>query len=224
MKVFIKEDSRLFDAAVAQIQIRLAKNIGWLDNIFGLTETLIERKDGKSFTSANVYTRKGRYIQVMPCAELGNFCFFYLRDPQTIWEKSASVVKSPFSVVFWYKVDEVSSSVATRNREAVKEQIIAVLGEYHLKGVTYTLGNIYEQPQNVFKGYDYDPKENQFLMHPYAGLRIDGELRVNVPCLKSLFGDFNDDYNLDFNVDRLAHFLRGAYDKDYNLDFDIDLI
>ena len=60
MKVYIKEDSRLFDASVAQIQLQLAQNIGWLDNIFGLTERLTERKDGKTFTSANIYTNKGR--------------------------------------------------------------------------------------------------------------------------------------------------------------------
>ena len=220
MKVYIKEDSRLFDASVAQIQLCLAQNIGWLDNIFGLTERLTERKDGKTFTSANIYTNKGRYIQVMPCAELGNFCFFYLRDPQKVWEKSASVLKSPFSVVFWYDVDKVSSSPAKRNREAVQEQIMTVLGQFHLRGVTYSLEYIYEQPQNVFKDFDYDHKVNQFLMHPYGGLRIDGELRVNVPCLKAMFGDFNNDFNFDFNVDKLAQYLRG----DYNLEFDIDLI
>lgn len=224
MKVLIKEDSRLFDAAIMQIQLRLAQNIGWLDNIFGLTEVLTEKKDGKAFTSANIYTKKGKYIQVMPCSELGNFCFFYLRDPQSLWDKSSSVLFSPFSAVFWYDVDKVSSSPAKRNREAVKEQIIAVLGQSHLQGVTYTIDDIYERAQNVFKEFDYDHTTNQFLMHPYGGLRIDGELRVNVPCMKSLFGDFNNDYNLDFNVDRLAHFLRGDYTKDYNLDFDVDLI
>ena len=54
MKVYINEDSRLFDASVAQIQLQLAQNIGWLDNIVGLTERLTERKDGKSITSANI--------------------------------------------------------------------------------------------------------------------------------------------------------------------------
>ena len=61
-------------------------------------------------------------------------------------------------------------------------------------------------------------------MHPYGGLRIDGELRVNVPCLKAVFGDFNNDYNLDFNVDMLEQYLRGDYTNEHNLDFDIDLI
>ena len=130
------------------------------------------------------------------------------------------MLKSPFSVVFWYDVDKVSSSPAKRNREAVKEQIMTVLGQFHLRGVTYSLEYIYEQPQNVFKDFDYDHKVNQFLMHPYGGLRIDGELRVNVPCLKAVFGDFNNDFNFDFNVDKLAQYLRG----DYNLEFDIDLI
>lgn len=43
---------------------------------------------------------------------------------------------------------------------------------------------------------------------------------MNVPCLKAVFGDFNNDYNLDFNVGKLEQYLSG----DYNLEFDIDLI
>ena len=61
MKVYIKEDSRLFDASVAQIQLQLAQNIGWLDNIFGLTERLTERKDGKTFT---ITIRSGKFPEV----------------------------------------------------------------------------------------------------------------------------------------------------------------
>ena len=56
-------------------------------------------------------------------------------------------------------------------------------------------------------------------MHPYGGLRIDGELRVNVPCLKAVFGDFNNDFNFDFNVGRLEQYISGD-----NTNFDIDLI
>lgn len=221
MKVYIREDARLFDAAVAQIQMRIATNLGWLDNVFGLVESLSERKEGRSFTSANIYTRKGRYIQVMPCRELGNFCFFYLRDPQEIWDKSSSVVKSPFSVVFWYNVDEVSSSPQRRNREAVKEQIVAVLGQFHLRGVSYTLNDLWEQPKNVFKGFDYDPTINQFLMHPYGGLRIDGELRVNVPCMRELFGDFNSDYNADFDINRIRRVVLGESEGAEHFNFEI---
>lgn len=221
MKVYIREDARLFDAAVAQIQMRIATNLGWLDNVFGLAESLTERKEGRAFTSANIYTRKGRYIQVMPCRELGNFCFFYLRDPQEIWDKSSSVVKSPFSVVFWYNVDEVSSSPQRRNKEAVKEQIVAVLGQFHLRGVSYTLTDLWEQPKNVFKGYDYDPTINQFLMHPYGGLRIDGELRVNVPCMQELFGDFNSDYNTDFDINRIRRVVLGESEGAEHFNFEI---
>jgi hypothetical protein len=41
---------------------------------------------------------------------------------------------------------------------------------------------VYERAENVFEGYSLDEVDNQFLMQPFAGLRITGELIVDEEC------------------------------------------
>lgn len=191
----------MFDAEVAKIQVQLAKKLPWLKHAFGICERLTTMKDGKRFNSANAFIGD-RYVQVMPCRELGNFCFFALKDPQTYWDKDTDVIFAPFSLIFWYKVDECSSSPDMRNAEAVKSQILSVLDSTHFGGSIFTLNRIYERAENVFSDYSYELTDNQYMMHPYAGLRIEGELRANVPCFTSPInrGAFNEAYNESYDI------------------------
>lgn len=182
-RVPLKASPRLFDYAIAQIQAELAGRVSWLDHIFGACEKLTDVKDGKRFHSANVYTGAGQYEQIAPCQELGNFSFFVLRDPEVIGKRDTNVVKSPFSLIIWYDMRKVSLPYDDRNREAIKGQIMAILNSPRFPWLT--LNKIYERPENVFSDFSYDYTNNQFLMSPYAGLRIDGEITVRVPCRDS---------------------------------------
>lgn len=188
-----KTNPYLFDALVANIQDALAERFPWLDHSFGIAEMLTEMKDGVRFTSANLYLGNDQYEMLMPCEEIGNFSLFVLKDPQVINDK---VISAPFSFIIWYKVDEVSSSPDERNREAIKAQILAFFKDVRTKDGRVVMNRVYERPQNVFVDFTYDFVKNQFLMSPFAGLRIDGEMSVNIPCIKG--GDFNKDYNNDF--------------------------
>ena len=198
-RVPIKTNPKLFDEVVAKLQNLFADNLLWLDHAFGLCEFLAEVKDGKKFTSANIYRGKGEYSQIMPCRELGNFCMFVLRDPQEIGKRDAQVIKSPISIIFWYDMRDVRPESDERPREAVKADILGILNRAHLPWLSVT--RIYEKPEAVFSDFSYDHTENQYLMSPYAGLRIDGIIMANVPCWspESRKGDFNNDFNNDFD-------------------------
>lgn len=185
MNIYIKANPHLFDKCIEPIQRELGQRLGWLDNVFGITERLTEKKGKKTFSTPNMFVGD-RYIQVLPCRELGNFCFFALNDPQTIWSKSENVLMAPYSLIFWYDVASLTKEKGWRNKEYIKEQILGVLRQFHLCDVTYSVDDIYDEASNIFKGYDYDFVSNQSMMQPYAGLRIDGELRVNIGCLNSL--------------------------------------
>lgn len=193
-----KTQAKLFDRAVLPIQEEIANELPWIDHSIGVCEVLTEMKDGKKFTSANLFTDE--YEQIMPCEELGNFCFWYMRDPQEI-DRLNGRVKSPFSLIFWYNVDKVSSSPDYRNREAVKAQILAILDNIHTPGFEIT--RVYENPKNIFTDFSYDHVQNQFLMHPFGGIRIDGTIIATMDCYANgRFvgqGDFNEDYNEDYN-------------------------
>lgn len=177
-RIPIKTNPKMFDASVAKIQNALADNLPWLDHSIGICEFLTDVKDGKKFNSANLYLGEGKYEQIMPCNELGNFSFFILRDPQEIVNRM--LVRSPFSLIVWYDMRKVGLATDERNREAIKEQILNVLrGDRNLE-----ITRIYERPQNIFGDFSYDYTNNQFLMSPYAGLRIDGTLTTKVECVQ----------------------------------------
>ena len=193
-RVPIKTDPRLFDVTAAQVQRALASGCPWLDHVFGLCERTTDMKENKRFNSANLYIGNQQYAQIMPCDELGNFSFMYLRDPQTLGRRDTKLVTSPFSLIVWYNMEKMSFPYDERNREAVKAQVLAILEQAHFGWLT--LGRIYERSENVFSDFSYDYVNNQFLMSPYAGFRIDGEMSVRVPCLQ---GDFNNDFNNDYS-------------------------
>lgn len=176
-----KTNPTLFDKEVLKIQKALAEAFPWLDYSLGICETLTEVKQGKKFTSANLYIGNGQYAQIMPCEELGNFSFFCLRDPQEFGERDKNIIKSPFSLIIWYDTRKVSLPTDERNTEAIKGQILGVLNGMRLS--SFQISRIYEKPQNVFSDYSYDHTTNQFLMSPFAGLRIDGIIEVKIPCI-----------------------------------------
>lgn len=175
-----KSNPVLFDREVLKIQKALADNLTWLDHAIGICETLTEVKDGKSFTSANLYKGNGQYELIMPCKELGNFAFFTLRDAQEVLN-GGRLVKSPFSLIIWYNMMQVSPSADERNTEQIKGQILDIINGLHMMP-SLELTKVYEKPKNVFADYSYDHIQNQFLMSPYAGLRIDGVIYASVPC------------------------------------------
>nr|DAT75922.1 MAG TPA: hypothetical protein [Caudoviricetes sp.] len=175
-----KTDPKMFDLAVLPIQKALAANLPWLDHAIGICETLTDVKNGKRFTSANVYVGNGQYEQIMPCEEIGNFSFFTLRDPQEIASK-ANLIKTPISLIIWYDMRKVSLPVDERNTEAVKGQILGILSGAHL--ANFKTSRIYEKPQNVFADFSYEHTNNQYMMSPFAGLRIDGVIETRIPCV-----------------------------------------
>lgn len=199
-RIVSKSNPQLFDREVLKIQKALADALPWLDHSIGICETLTEMQMNKKFVSANLYIGKGQYEQIMPCEELGNFSFFVLRDPQEVSSRDKALIKSPFSLILWYDTRKVSLPTDERNTEQIKGQILDVLNS--LYSPTFTITRVYEKPQNIFNEYTYDFVNNQYLMSPYAGLRIDGTITARIlcdPALRGVRGSFNNDFNDSFD-------------------------
>lgn len=180
-RIPIIPNPQMFDAVVANIQKTLGNTLPWLDHVFGIVEPITRYIDGKKFTCATVFNGSEQYEQIEPCVELGNFCFFILKDPQTV-SKDKDTVKAPFAIVFWYDMRQVSAEPWVRNREAVKASILGVLNKMHLNEGHVEFTKIIETPEKIFAEYSYDHTQNQCLMSPYAGVRIEGEITTDIPC------------------------------------------
>lgn len=180
-RIPIPPNAALFDKAVADLQTLFAGELTWLDHAFGICERVTRTIDNKRYNIASVYTGADNYEQIEPCVKLGNFCFFYLRDPQEFGRMDKDQVHTPLSIIFWYDMRKVGYPTS-RNREAIKAKILSLVQGAHLPNGTIVGSRIYEEPKNVFADFSYDYVDNQFLMSPFAGLRIDAVLYADIPC------------------------------------------
>lgn len=180
------DNPQLIDLVLGDIQNGLVNNIGWLDKAFGRAQRLVKIIDNKKYFTPNVYTGNGNeYMPVAPDSNIGNFSFFWIDDPQTLdWlPKQQGNVKSPFALIFWFDLRRVYNSANDRNTEALKADILKVLnGGFQLRSGRIKINRIYEQAENIYRGFTLDEVDNQFLMHPFAGFRFEGELTVMEPC------------------------------------------
>ena len=173
----------LFDKPIQCLQDALG-TLSWLNHIFGRSERLVQIQDGRKVFTPNVYRGKNEYISLLPDnTALGNYCFFVLDEPQTIGAPMGvqNRLRAPFSLIVWVDMRKVENNDA-RNTEYVKEEILKTIRRAWIKQGAVEISRVYQLAENVFQGYSLDEVDNQFLMQPFAGLRITGELIVDEEC------------------------------------------
>lgn len=182
----------MLDAALADIQGGLVENLSWLDVAFGKAQRLVKEVNGKRIITPNVYCGNWNghgpndYIEVSPDSKIGNFSFFVIDDPQTIdagtWARS---IRAPFSLIVWFDLRRVYKQEANRNTEYLKAEVLRVLAgrtNWHPTMGLIQVNRIYEQNENIYRGYSLSEVDNQYLMHPFGGFRIDGILEYEELC------------------------------------------
>lgn len=185
----------MLDAVIGEIQQGLVNNLSWLDAAFGRAQRLTKNIEGKRIVTPNVYCGgwnghgPNDYIEVSPDAKIGNFSYFEVDDPQTIdpgpWARQ---IKAPFSLIVWFDLNRVYDSRTNRNTEKIKSDILHILNgraDFHLTNGRIVINKIYERAENIYKGYTLSEIDNQFLMHPFAGLRFEGLLEFDELCYQS---------------------------------------
>lgn len=182
------ENPVMIDRVIASIQEELIAKIGWLDHAFGRSQKLVTRQNKKDYYYPAVYIGGNEYLNVLPGQDLGNRSFFVVGDPHTIDNfkpRNYNTISSPVAVVFWYDLTSIYPKAKERNTEEIKRQILRVLTEMVLpEGSRLTLQKIYEQAENIYKEYSIREIDTQYLMQPFAGIRIEGVLTYKEECLK----------------------------------------
>lgn len=185
----------MLDAVIGEIQQGLVNNLSWLDAAFGRAQRLTKNIEGKRIVTPNVYCGgwnghgPNDYIEVSPDAKIGNFSYFEVDDPQTIdpgpWARQ---IKAPFSLIVWFDLTRVYGSRTNRNTEKIKSDILHILNgraDWHLTNGRIVINKIYERAENIYKGYTLSEIDNQFLMHPFGGLKFEGLLEFDELCYQS---------------------------------------
>jgi len=183
-KIPILANPQLIDRVISDIQKGLIANLSWLDYAFGRSQKLTTTIQGNKIMTPTVYAGDKDYIDVSPDAQIGNFCFFTIDDPQTVmWQtKIPGDIEVEYSLIFWFNIDKISGA-ENRNTEYVKSEILKTLnGKFQLKSGRLNVTKIYEQAENIYRGFTLDEIDNQYLMHPYAGFRFAGNMIINESC------------------------------------------
>jgi hypothetical protein len=76
----------------------------------------------------------------------------------------------------------VGATYDDRNTEQLKEQVLKTLRRGWLKHGSITLERVYERAENVFNGFSLNEVDNQYLMSPFAGFRVTGEMQIDEEC------------------------------------------
>lgn len=184
-RVPTRQNPKLFDKLIAELQKGLADNLPWLTYSFGKAERLVKSINGKRYYSPNVYVGNNEYMDVTPDEVFGNYSFFVLHEPQRISceRGERNEIVAPYSLIVWVDMRKVEPS-DERNTEAVKQSILRTLnGMIFPKQGHFSVTKIYERAEKVFEGFTLDEVDNQYLMHPYAGFRFDGEMQIEDECI-----------------------------------------
>lgn len=178
------EKPALFDRCIVSLQDGLAKELPWLDHVFGRVERLVKEQGGVRRYTPNIYLGKDEYLLLLPDQGLGNFCYFVMDDPEDVqWNVGErSRLQSAFSLVVWVDMRTIEED-DDRNTYDVELKVLDAIGEAGaIRHGGMTIGRIYHRAENVFDGFTLDEVDNQFLMSPFFGLRIEMEFWVNEDC------------------------------------------
>lgn len=175
----------MMDRALAYIQDTLIEKIGWLNHAFGRAQRLVTTRERNNYFYPAVYIGSNEYLNVLPGQGLGNRTFFMVEDPQTIEynPRRYNLIKCPVSLVLWYDLKTIYPDSTERNTEEIKGQMLRVLTNMTMpNGSRFELSKMYEQAENIFKGYSLKEVDTQYLMNPYSGIRFEALLTYREDC------------------------------------------
>ena len=180
-----KIDPKLMDVACDELASKIEDNLSWIDNSFGKIETFIEGKGNtrvQKFPAIYTGSKKDLgYIKLLPDSKLGNFSYIEISSSHNLDDYAGSVGHSyDFSIIFWFDFRKVYTNEAkVRTVENVKHDVLNALKSISSSTFSVRYDSFVEGADNIYKGFNHNEIEHQFLMRPYGGFRINGRMKFN---------------------------------------------
>ena len=185
------QSSFLADSVISEINKGLVEHFEWLDKAYGRAERLLKNINGKSYKLPAFYigseNHTNEYIELSPDSKIGNFSFFWMLDPEDyVWRPNIQgLFRSPFALIFWFDFRKITGSLSQRNLSYLEAEILSFLNrKIGLRTGSLEINTVYRLPESIYREFTLDAVDNQFLMHPYGGLRFEGTLIFEEPCLE----------------------------------------
>jgi hypothetical protein len=182
-------DPKLVDLVTSKFNPRIATRLTWLNYVFGQCQILTKESGKKVVKYPSVYAGEnvtGEYANVLPSEELGNTMFWLIGDPLGIETagRMPSRITGQASLIFWFNLEAaLGDATQHRNLDKIKLNVLQAIryanggfnGEFKVTEVSVRAENIYSE-------FSLRETDQQFLMHPWAGLRINGDLTFFEGC------------------------------------------
>lgn len=185
-------NSRLQDRAVEEINVRLISRLSWLDRAYGAAVKKPIEKPAKNISRSGLYPAfetnsndSRNYYSLFPNQDLGVFCFWDIEDGIEVTSQSGFITsKFKAGLVFWGDLRKVYGAVdwKGKNTATVLWESLEALRKRRFQGVELKFNKCYFESLNIYRGYDYSEIENQHLMRPFFGFRINCEITHKEIC------------------------------------------
>lgn len=177
---------KLWDYAVAELQTELADNISWLTAAYGKAQRHVKmgKLSGQVVFPA-VYSGTGDYLNMLPDGHLGNYCWLDVDDYQDMpYEREQyNELRARVGLVFWLDLRTAyAADYENRTIEHAKNDVIVALRAVRLTRSNLIIDRVAERADNIYRGYTHNEIEQQFLMFPYVGFRLEGEMIIKEVC------------------------------------------
>lgn len=166
----------LIDLALQEIQTNLMSSLSWLTYAYGKAERRIY---DKGIVAPAVYVGNEEYLKLFPDEHLGCFSFFIVKDGSDfLVDRQAIEGNAEFSLVVWFDFTKVfPDDHDQRNTRNVIKLVTDVFRTKSFRYSSVLFESVFEDGNNIYKGFSDKEIENQFLMRPFGGFRLQGKIQ-----------------------------------------------
>jgi hypothetical protein len=182
------------DIPIQELQVKLA-SLGWLEKSFGRSWTAV-RKDAQGriiyypevWQGMTINNKDRDLLNVMPNDNLKSQSFFKVEDPiETIdyAQDLYNIKRAQISIIFWFDLRQIDKTLNYRFIELLKSLAETAIKTHSFTPASWASIEIlrsWEEPASVFKGYTINLVEQQELIHPWGGFRLDCRLNYRENC------------------------------------------
>ena len=180
-------DPKIFDLALLDLQSGLLSGLPWLNHAFGKATRKKEidpngTKFSKNIVFPAVYIGGKDYRKCFPDQHLKNFSFFVIASKQNISHVGRKIqdYTADIGLIFWYDLRLIyPDDWQSRTNEHVKSEVVEVIKKIKRPGLTYTMDHFEDYGERIYAEFTDTEIDNQFLMRPFGGFRINGEIKVD---------------------------------------------
>lgn len=169
------------DGAIHSLQSMLASRYDWM-SVFHRAYPFVEwnAKQTKGLKVPKVWLGEYEYMNILPNDFLVGQAFFFVADDEKVSEvdpQFGADFNTEISLIVWVNTSAIPDHTTGPSIAWLKKGIVDLMANQ--KNVQKVVSMTDQDAESVFEDWSIDDVDTQYLMLPYAGLKIDMVLRYN---------------------------------------------